>query len=128
MLKSKEMGVSFKGVATNNSLSAADFLPNKFNLKALRASAGSCKGCELYRDATQTVFGEGSDSAKVMLIGEQPGDMEDRQDHPFVGPAGRLLDKALTEAEISRQEVYVTTRLSISNLSSAANGACIRNR
>ena len=88
--------------------SAADFLPQKRTLERLRAAALSCKGCDLYKNATQTVFGEGPKDATVMLVGEQPGDMEDRQGHPFVGPAGRLLDKALAEARIPRDEVYIT--------------------
>ena len=95
-------------MATSKFTSAADFLPTKLNLKTLQAAARSCKGCELYRDATQTVFGDGPDSATVMLIGEQPGDVEDRQGHPFVGPAGRLLDRAFAKAGIPRAEVYVT--------------------
>lgn len=95
-------------MAAKKFTSAADFLPKRNTPQALRAAARSCKGCELYEDATQTVFGEGLDRARVMLIGEQPGDIEDRQGHPFVGPAGRLLDKALAEAGIARAEVYVT--------------------
>ena len=88
--------------------SAAEFLPKRHTLESLRAAARSCKGCDLYKNATQTVFGEGPKDASVMLVGEQPGDMEDRQGHPFVGPAGRLLDKALAEARIPRDEVYIT--------------------
>jgi DNA polymerase len=88
--------------------SAAAFLPKRHTLESLRAAARSCKGCDLYKNATQTVFGEGPKDASVMLVGEQPGDMEDRQGHPFVGPAGRLLDKALAEARIPRDEVYIT--------------------
>jgi uracil-DNA glycosylase len=95
-------------MATVQQLSAADFLPKKRTLESLRAAARSCKGCDLYKNATQTVFGEGPKDATVMLVGEQPGDMEDRQGHPFVGPAGRLLDKALAEARIPRDEVYIT--------------------
>jgi DNA polymerase len=87
---------------------AADFLPEKRTLAALRDAARSCRGCELYKNATQTVFGEGPNQANVVFVGEQPGDQEDRQGHPFVGPAGRLLDKALTEARIPREQVYVT--------------------
>lgn len=67
-----------------------------------------CRGCDLYRDATQAVFGRGAPHARVLLLGEQPGDSEDRQGEPFVGPAGRLLHKALEEAEIPEQDVYVT--------------------
>jgi uracil-DNA glycosylase family protein len=95
-------------MATLRQTSAADFLPKKRTLESLRAAARSCKGCDLYKNTTQTVFGEGPKDASVMLVGEQPGDMEDRQGHPFVGPAGRLLDKTLAEARISRDEVYIT--------------------
>jgi uracil-DNA glycosylase len=95
-------------MATLRQSSAADFLPTRRALESLRAAARSCKGCDLYKNATQTVFGEGPKDATVMLVGEQPGDMEDRQGHPFVGPAGRLLDKALAEARIPRDEVYIT--------------------
>jgi uracil-DNA glycosylase len=95
-------------MATLRQTSAADFLPTRITLESLRAAARSCKGCDLYKNATQTVFGEGPKDASVMLVGEQPGDMEDRQGHPFVGPAGRLLDKALAEVRIPRDEVYIT--------------------
>lgn len=95
-------------MATLRQSSAAAFLPKKRTLESLRAAARSCKGCDLYKNATQTVFGEGPKDASVMLVGEQPGDMEDRQGRPFVGPAGRILDKALAEARIPRAEVYVT--------------------
>jgi uracil-DNA glycosylase len=88
--------------------SAAEFLPKRHTLESLRAAASSCEGCDLYKNATQTVFGEGPKDASVMLVGEQPGDMEDRQGHPFVGPAGRLLDKVLGDARIPRDEVYIT--------------------
>ena len=74
----------------------------------LREAAAGCRGCDLYRDATQTVFGEGAEQSRLMLIGEQPGDQEDLQGKPFVGPAGRLLEKALEEAGIDRPRVYVT--------------------
>jgi uracil-DNA glycosylase family protein len=89
-------------------MSAAEFLPERRTLDDLRSAARSCEGCDLYRDATQTVFGEGAEKASLMLVGEQPGDMEDREGHPFVGPAGRILDRALGEAEIPRQQVYIT--------------------
>ena len=95
-------------MATKLQKSAADFLPRKRTLKTLREAARSCKGCDLYKNATQTVFGEGPETANVVFVGEQPGDQEDRQGHPFVGPAGRLLDKALAEARIPREQVYVT--------------------
>jgi uracil-DNA glycosylase len=74
----------------------------------LRADAANCTACPLYRDATQTVFGEGPAGARTLLIGEQPGDQEDKQGHPFVGPAGAMLDKALREVGIERADVYVT--------------------
>jgi DNA polymerase len=77
-------------------------------LRELRDDAASCTQCDLYQRATQTVFGEGRAAASIVLIGEQPGDQEDRQGHPFVGPAGRILDRALEEAGISRADVYVT--------------------
>src|SRR6185295_10951587 len=88
--------------------SAAEFLPERRDLESLREAARSCEGCDLYRNATQTVFGEGAAHASIVLVGEQPGDMEDRQGHPFVGPAGRMLDKALVEARIPREDVYIT--------------------
>ena len=77
-------------------------------LETLRASATGCRACPLWKTATQTVFGEGSSDAEVMLVGEQPGDQEDRQGRPFVGPAGRVLDDALEQAGIDRTKVYVT--------------------
>jgi DNA polymerase len=74
----------------------------------LRDEAAQCTRCDLYRRATQTVFGEGRTGASMALVGEQPGDQEDKQGHPFVGPAGRILDRALDEADIDRDDVYVT--------------------
>jgi uracil-DNA glycosylase len=87
---------------------ASEFLPPRLSQKALREAAAGCRGCELYEDATQTVFGEGPRAARMMLVGETPGDREDREGHPFVGPAGRELDKALERVGIDRSEVYVT--------------------
>lgn len=87
---------------------AEQFVPDTHDLSALAGAAQSCKGCDLYLDATQAVFGEGSPDAKVVLVGEQPGDQEDRAGAPFVGPAGKLLDKALVAAGIDRDTVYVT--------------------
>lgn len=87
---------------------AQRYLPQRRTLEALRSAAAGCHGCELYRDATQTVFGEGRPGAPVMLVGEQPGDREDRDGHPFVGPAGRLLDRALRDAGIDPALVYTT--------------------
>jgi len=88
--------------------SAADFIPPDPTLPRLRAAAAGCRGCNLWVNATQTVFGEGPRTADVMLVGEQPGDQEDRQGHPFVGPSGQLLDAALEAAGIDRTRVYVT--------------------
>jgi uracil-DNA glycosylase len=88
--------------------SAAEFLPAVITVPALRAAAETCTGCDLYQRATQTVFGEGAPHANVLFVGEQPGDQEDRAGHPFVGPAGRILDKALAEAGILRDDVYIT--------------------
>src|SRR5919199_2717938 len=87
---------------------ATPFLPDRASLKALREAAAGCRGCHLWRRASQTVFGEGKRDAKVMMVGEQPGDQEDRQGRPFVGPAGRELDKALEAAGIARDDVYIT--------------------
>jgi DNA polymerase len=89
-------------------VSAAEYLPAKHSLTALRDAAKLCHGCDLWRDATQTVFGEGSKEAEVLFVGEQPGDQEDKEGLPFVGPAGRMLDKALEEVGIDRSQVYVT--------------------
>lgn len=87
---------------------ARDFLPVVPTLPSLRDAVSACRGCTLYREATQAVFGEGSVSAHVMLIGEQPGDSEDLAGKPFVGPAGKILDEALEVAGIPRSETYVT--------------------
>jgi uracil-DNA glycosylase len=87
---------------------ATPFLPEKRTLSALREAAAGCRGCHLWRGATQTVFGEGLKRARVMLVGEQPGDKEDLAGKPFVGPAGRELDKGLEAAGIVRDEAYVT--------------------
>jgi len=89
-------------------MSAADFIPARPTLERLRVAAAGCRGCDLWAHATQTVFGEGPRDAEVMLVGEQPGDQEDRQGHPFVGPSGRLLDEGLEAAGIDRRKVYVT--------------------
>jgi DNA polymerase len=88
--------------------SAAQFLPESRSLRALEKAAEGCRGCDLYKDATQTVFGAGRRRAELMLVGEQPGDKEDREGEPFVGPAGALLDRALVEAGIERADAYLT--------------------
>jgi DNA polymerase len=87
---------------------ATPFLPQRKTLKALREAAAGCRGCHLYGPATQTVFGEGLKRATVMMVGEVPGDREDRLGHVFVGPAGRELDKALAAVGIDRRDVYIT--------------------
>ncbi|HSA48779.1 MAG TPA: UdgX family uracil-DNA binding protein [Yinghuangia sp.] len=89
---------------------AEEYMPDETrrSLGALQAALPACQGCDLYQDATQAVFGDGPARARVMLVGEQPGDREDREGAPFVGPAGRLLDRALAAAEIDRRDVYLT--------------------
>jgi uracil-DNA glycosylase family protein len=87
---------------------AAAFVPKKRDLASLRRAAAACRGCGLWEDATQTVFGAGRRSATLMLVGEQPGDREDREGEPFVGPAGAVLDRALEEAGVDRSAAYVT--------------------
>jgi uracil-DNA glycosylase len=87
---------------------AEQFVPSGAGLEQLEQAARDCRGCDLYRAATQTVFGEGDSHARVILVGEQPGDQEDRKGRPFVGPAGRILDSALDEAGIDRSRTYVT--------------------
>jgi DNA polymerase len=85
-----------------------DLIPDRPTLKTVREAASDCRACDLYKRGTQTVFGEGPRRAEVMMVGEQPGDAEDLAGHPFVGPAGKLLDRALEEAGIDRRRVYVT--------------------
>jgi len=87
---------------------AAPWIPKHLSLPALTSAVRHCEGCDLYRHATQAVFGEGPARAPVMMVGEQPGDSEDRAGHPFVGPAGKLLDRALLDAQVDRATVYVT--------------------
>ena len=87
---------------------AADFLPQRRTLASLKKAAQSCRGCDLYKDATQTVFGEGKAHAAAIFVGEQPGDREDREGHPFVGPAGKLLRDAMDAAGIAPADVYIT--------------------
>jgi len=88
--------------------SAADFIPTRPTLPKLRAASKGCRGCDLFKLGTQTVFGEGPASAHVMVVGEQPGDQEDKAGRPFVGPSGKLLDRAFDSAGIDRDDVYVT--------------------
>lgn len=91
-----------------SAVTAAPFVPEASDIEVLRSAADACRGCDLYRSATHTVFGEGPPDARVVLVGEQPGDHEDLQARPFVGPAGEVLDRALEEAGLDRRELYVT--------------------
>lgn len=93
---------------TEDAYDAGPFVPARGGLKALRGAAADCRGCPLHRDATGTVFGAGDTDARVLLVGEQPGDQEDRRGEPFVGPAGGLLDRVLDEAGIDPAQSYVT--------------------
>jgi uracil-DNA glycosylase family protein len=97
-------------------------LPKSPTLPKLRVAASTCQGCDLYLKGTQTVFGEGPASARVMLVGEQPGDREDLAGKPFVGPAGRVLDDALVEAAIDRSDVYITNVVKHFRWEGAARG------
>jgi len=87
---------------------AEEFLPDQLSLESLQEAAEGCRGCDLWQNATQTVFGQGAAKATMMLVGEQPGDREDIEGKPFVGPAGRVLDEGLEAAGIARDRVYVT--------------------
>lgn len=89
-------------------VTAFNLVPSNGTIESVRHAAKNCQACDLWRNATQTVFGEGAVRSKIMLVGEQPGDQEDREGHPFVGPAGRLLNEALAQAGIDRDDVYVT--------------------
>jgi uracil-DNA glycosylase len=89
-------------------VTADDYLPERLTLESLREAAKVCHGCDLWRNAAQTVFGEGPSDAQMMFVGEQPGDQEDKAGRPFVGPAGRIFDQALEQVGINRSSVYVT--------------------
>jgi uracil-DNA glycosylase len=102
------MTVSVGMVISEAISTAAPLVPEHSTLRSLRAAAADCRACPLWKTGTQTVFGEGSTAAKVIFVGEQPGDQEDRAGRPFVGPAGRVLDQALVTAGIDRTKVYVT--------------------
>ncbi|MFJ8074548.1 UdgX family uracil-DNA binding protein [Streptomyces sp. NPDC096176] len=101
---------------------ASPFVPPRGGLPALRRAAAGCEGCPLFRDATQTVFGAGASSARIVIVGEQPGDQEDRQGEPFVGPAGRLLREALEEAGIDENSAYFTNAVKHFKFEPAARG------
>lgn len=102
--------------------SPAGVNPALKTIAALRDAARGCKACDLWKDATQTVFGEGPSKAKILLVGEQLGDQEDRAGHPFVGPAGKLLGQALDEASIARDEIYLTNVVKHFKWAAAARG------
>jgi len=95
-------------MAGTTAQSATEWMPEKLNLASLKTAAADCRGCELWEDATQTVFSAGPRSAALVLVGEQPGSEEDREGAPFVGPAGRLLDDALSAAGVDPAHIYVT--------------------
>ena len=97
-----------RGTSKNGFVGAESFIPDTRSLHVLRDAVQRCKGCDLYRGTTQAVFGEGASSARIVFVGEQPGNEEDKQGRPFVGPAGHLLDRALQDAGINRAHVYVT--------------------
>ncbi|MFJ6087814.1 UdgX family uracil-DNA binding protein [Streptomyces sp. NPDC092369] len=101
---------------------ATPYLPKRGGLPAHRQAAAECRGCPLFEKATRTVFGEGTSTSRIVLVGEQPGDQEDRRGQPFVGSAGRLLDKALAEAGIERDTAYVTNAVKHFKFTLAENG------
>jgi DNA polymerase len=101
---------------------AHQFVPTSATIEGLRAAARDCRGCHLFENATQTVFSSGSATARVVLVGEQPGDQEDRRGEPFVGPAGALLDRALDDAGIDRKLAYVTNAVKHFKFSQAGAG------
>ena len=103
-------------------ITAAPFLPARPTIPNLRSAAADCRGCDLWKRATQTVFGEGATRASVILVGEQPGDKEDLAGHPFVGPAGRILDEALAAAGINKRDVYITNAVKHFNWSPDGRG------
>src|SRR5947209_19970422 len=93
---------------SSEGVSALQFLPARITMTSLRDAARKCQGCPLFQNATQTVFGQGQRAARVFLVGEQPGNEEDLQGKPFVGPAGRVLDQGLELARVDRADAYVT--------------------
>ncbi len=111
-----------RAVKTSDYVPVSALIPPNPSLSSLRAAAANCKGCDLYQNGTQTVFGEGPASARIMLVGEQPGDREDLAGRPFVGPAGRVLDEALAQAGIDRDDVYVTNVVKHFRWEGAARG------
>ena len=103
-------------------MSAAEFVPAGADLEGLRRAALDCRGCELYRDATQTVFSRGAVTARVVFVGEQPGDVEDRRGEPFVGPAGKLLDRAVADARLDPRQIYTTNAVKHFKFTAAPGG------
>ena len=103
-------------------VSAAEFVPENTDLDGLRVAAKGCRGCHLYENATQTVFSKGPVSARLVLVGEQPGDVEDRRGEPFVGPAGKLLDRAVAEAGLDPEHTYTTNAVKHFKFTQAAGG------
>jgi uracil-DNA glycosylase len=103
-------------------MSAVEFVPEGADLDELRRAVQDCRGCELYKDTTQAVFGEGSGEARLLVVGEQPGDIEDRRGRPFVGPAGKVLDRAFEEAGLDRGSMYVTNAVKHFKHKPAATG------
>ena len=103
-------------------MSAADFVPAGADIDGLRRAADGCKGCHLYENATQTVFSKGPVTARVVFVGEQPGDVEDRRGEPFVGPAGKLLDRAIEQAGLNPGDTYTTNAVKHFKFTSGAGG------
>src|SRR5262249_48903802 len=107
-LRRVQRGIARPVSSSSQSTSAASLVPERPTFSGLRDAAAGCRACDLWRTGTQTVFGEGVAGSKVMMVGEQPGDKEDLSSRPFVGPAGKLLDRALDDAGIDRDKVYLT--------------------
>jgi uracil-DNA glycosylase len=103
-------------------IGAQQFIPEDADLAELRQAAAGCRGCELYKNATQVVFGRGDEDARVVMVGEQPGDVEDQQGLPFVGPAGRLLRNAVDDAGIDPRVLYITNAVKHFKFTSAGRG------
>jgi DNA polymerase len=103
-------------------MSAAEFVPGSADLEGLRKAARECRGCHLHENATQTVFSKGPVSARLMLVGEQPGDVEDQRGEPFVGPAGKLLDRAVAEAGLDPAHTYTTNAVKHFKFTPSSNG------
>jgi DNA polymerase len=103
-------------------MTAAEFVPEGVDLDGLRQAAAGCRGCHLYENATQTVFSKGPVGARLVLVGEQPGDVEDRRGEPFVGPAGKLLDRAIADAGLDPAQTYTTNAVKHFKFTAASGG------